>query len=170
MNMYAKLLPAAMGACALALGLGATASSALASSTYVQERLRPGPGHPLKQRHALDGYGRGYQGYDPRARYGNIALKDGQTSHRRRWNYSDGFPVYVYPSSAAVMIRNGSEYEQFQQEEQEAVMIDGDEDAPASGKYCATAVLSCRLYQPASIGSGCSCRAVGSRLRGEVSR
>ncbi len=38
------------------------------------------------------------------------------------------------------------------------------------GEYCATRVKTCELYDPAPLGSGCSCRVRGGRARGVVVR
>jgi len=36
------------------------------------------------------------------------------------------------------------------------------------GKYCSTPVKSCLLYEPSSMGAGCSCKVSGGRARGNV--
>jgi hypothetical protein len=38
----------------------------------------------------------------------------------------------------------------------------------ALGDYCRTPARICRLYEPAPVGSGCSCRVQGGRSRGRV--
>ncbi len=36
------------------------------------------------------------------------------------------------------------------------------------GKYCSTPVKTCTLYEPSSIGGGCSCKVSGGRAEGRV--
>lgn len=158
----------------LLVGVDVRASNAMAAEGQSPSKDRLQKADRGTLRHIKNGssYGRGYDGYESgQPHYGAVALgfhADGVSHDRRPGRYVNGFPVYIYPLSTARKIQSGSDFEQFQQLEEEVSAPDGGRNFMTSGNHCSTPVIICTLYIPGLTGGGCSCRIEGGRSRGQV--